>query len=435
MVVDGGATPLGVESTVIDLTGPVAELLRPGGVLLEDLEDVLGAVVHAERAVHDEGTAAAAPGRFLRHYAPTTPLVLTEGAPDLPTRMVAAAGERGVPAGVVGLDPDPERAARSLYGALREADRSGVALLFVAMVAPEGLGRAVNDRLYRAAHGRVVLDDGPATVERVLSLVQLNPADRRRGVQAPSVEWTARAVTPRERRRRRPKGPRDDQTTTPPLRSTRSGSGLLMGMIRACRPKQWAKNVLVFVAPAAPAYRRTQSPVAHAAGLRGVLHGVVGDLPPERHPRRRVRSQAPHQVPPPDRRGIVPVPLAVTMALVLFAAGVGVALVDNVQLAGIVDGYAVLTTTYSMFLKTIRCSTWSSCPPGSSCACSAVHAADVPVSDCSDISLFARCSSPRPTPCRTPESWVIEPPSCGQPWASTRSSTWASCGRSRCALV
>lgn len=170
MVVDGGPTPLGVESTVVDLTGPVAELLRPGGVLLEDLEDVLGAVVHTERAVHDEGAAAAAPGRFLRHYAPTTPLVLTEGAHDLPTRLVAAVGERGVTAGVVGLDPDPQRAARSLYGALRDADRSGVALLFVAMVAPEGLGRAVNDRLYRAAHGRVVLDDLPASVERVISV-------------------------------------------------------------------------------------------------------------------------------------------------------------------------------------------------------------------------------------------------------------------------
>lgn len=145
-----------------------------------------------------------------------------------------------------------------------------------------------------------------------------------------------------------------DQTTTPPLRSTRSGSGLLMGMIRACRPKQWAKNVLVFVAPAAAGVIDEPEILLHTllgfvafcmvSSATYLLNDILDVESDRKHPTKCRR---------PIAAGIVPVPVAVTMALVLFAAGVGVALVDNVQLAGIVAGYAVLTTTYSMFLKTI----------------------------------------------------------------------------------
>lgn len=170
LLLDGGPTPLGVESTVVDLSGDVPEMLRPGGVTLEDLVDVVGPVRHRARRATPQDRSAAAPGEFLRHYAPSTPLVLVEGGVDVARRLVAGLTRTGVDASAVELPADPSLAARQLYATLRRADSAGAAVLVVPAVVPDGLGRAVNDRLFRAAHGRVVLDDSPATVERIASL-------------------------------------------------------------------------------------------------------------------------------------------------------------------------------------------------------------------------------------------------------------------------
>ena len=171
MVLDGGPTTLGIESTVLDLTGPVPDLLRPGGITLEDLRDAVGEVRHAERASTPESVSAAAPGQFLRHYAPSTPLVLVDGPPALGAELVRSLRVRGTPADLVDLPVDPAGAARELYSLLRTADASGAGLLVIPAVDPAGVGRAVNDRLYRAAHGRVVLDASAATLERIALLV------------------------------------------------------------------------------------------------------------------------------------------------------------------------------------------------------------------------------------------------------------------------
>jgi L-threonylcarbamoyladenylate synthase len=167
LVVDGGATTLGIESTVVDLTGDVPDLLRPGGVTLEDLRDAVGEVRHAERAATPESEPAAAPGQFLRHYAPTTPMVLVDGAPGLAAEVVDALRGAGRAAVRVELPDDPVAAAAALYSRLRDADGSGVEALVAAVVDPQGVGRAVNDRLYRAAHGRVVTDATAATLDRL----------------------------------------------------------------------------------------------------------------------------------------------------------------------------------------------------------------------------------------------------------------------------
>ncbi len=170
LLLDGGPTTLGVESTVVDLTGDLPEMLRPGGVTLEDLVAELGEVRHVGRAVTAPEQAASAPGGLLRHYSPSTPLVLVEGGRRLPDQLEHALRERGVDAVVLALPTDAERAARSLYAALREADAAAVALLLAPAFEPAGLGRAVNDRLYRAAHGRVVLDAMPATLDRLVAI-------------------------------------------------------------------------------------------------------------------------------------------------------------------------------------------------------------------------------------------------------------------------
>ena len=145
-----------------------------------------------------------------------------------------------------------------------------------------------------------------------------------------------------------------DQTTRAPLPSTRGAGGLLVGMIKAFRPKQWAKNVLVFVAPAAAGVIDEPDILLHTfAGFVAfcmvssatyLLNDILDVESDRKHPTKCRR---------PIAAGVVPVPLGVAMAVVLFIAGVALAAADNYQLAVVVGSYAVLTTTYSMFLKTI----------------------------------------------------------------------------------
>ena len=172
LVLDGGPTTLGIESSVVDLTGPVPELLRPGGVTLEDLRAELGEVHHRDRHVQADEQPAAAPGQLLGHYAPGTPLVLADGGPELCGRLVAALRDRGLDAQRVELPTDPASAARELFARLRSADAAGAQVLVVAAVDPSGIGRGVNDRLFRAAHGRVVVGAERPDVDRLCATLR-----------------------------------------------------------------------------------------------------------------------------------------------------------------------------------------------------------------------------------------------------------------------
>jgi decaprenyl-phosphate phosphoribosyltransferase len=129
---------------------------------------------------------------------------------------------------------------------------------------------------------------------------------------------------------------------------------LPLALLKACRPKQWAKNVLVFVAPAAAGVL-TQS-LELRLTLQGfvafclvssatyLLNDVLDVESDRRHPKKRLR---------PIASGAVPIPAAIATAVVLFVAGVALAAFTNWTLAGIVAGYAVLTTAYSLFLKQV----------------------------------------------------------------------------------
>lgn len=163
----------------------------------------------------------------------------------------------------------------------------------------------------------------------------------------------------------------------------RGAGGLLLGMIKALRPKQWAKNVLVFVAPAAAGVILERDVLLHTfAGFVAfcmvssatyLLNDILDVESDRKHPTKCRR---------PIAAGIVPVPLAIAMAVVLFIAGVGLALADNVQLAMVVALYAVLTTTYSMYLKTIAVLDLVILSAGFILRLLAgAYAADVPVSD------------------------------------------------------
>ncbi len=155
MVLDGGPCTVGIESTVVDLTGPVARLLRPGFVGIEQLRSMLGEVV-APDAVEQT----ASPGTTLRHYAPQTPTIMVNAdevtrrlaeTPASATVLCFDAADVPPPHRAILMPATPEAYAARLYAALREADRARPErILVVHPPSAEGLWKAVCDRLHRA---------------------------------------------------------------------------------------------------------------------------------------------------------------------------------------------------------------------------------------------------------------------------------------------
>ena len=153
LILDGGACPVGVESTVLDLTGPRPLLLRPGGLTLEDLAETLGPI---ETAPEGE-TAPRAPGRLPSHYAPKLPVRLDAMDPR-PGEALLAFGPAAPPGFsevlFLSRNGDLGEAAANLFAMLRRLDRPNFAGIAVMPIPQEGLGRAINDRLRRAAAPR-----------------------------------------------------------------------------------------------------------------------------------------------------------------------------------------------------------------------------------------------------------------------------------------
>ncbi len=145
MILDGGPCPVGVESTVIDLTGSSPVLLRPGGVAAEDIEAVVGPL-----ASPGENEATKSPGMQERHYAPNLPLRLDAETPK-PGEGFLGFGP-GAPEDAMNLSPtgDLEEAAANLFAMMRALDGPPFEALAVMAVPDRGLGRAINDRLRRA---------------------------------------------------------------------------------------------------------------------------------------------------------------------------------------------------------------------------------------------------------------------------------------------
>jgi L-threonylcarbamoyladenylate synthase len=159
LVLDGGACPVGIESTIVDCSRDRPALLRPGSITEQAIADALGAAlspadVHAPRV----------PGRMLSHYAPQTPLVLVAAAAlvGLETRAATeriAVLARSAPPAEAGhlvwitAPPEPPDYARTLYSNLRSLDRRGCSVIMVETPPPEPAWAAVLDRLSRAAGG------------------------------------------------------------------------------------------------------------------------------------------------------------------------------------------------------------------------------------------------------------------------------------------
>jgi L-threonylcarbamoyladenylate synthase len=141
MILDGGPTPLGLESTVIGFNGAAAVLLRPGAIARADIEAVIGPLAAPDSAIRS-------PGQLQSHYAPRAPLRLNAGAAR-PGEVLLGFGD--VEADLnLSLRGDLKEAAANLFAMLRALDARGRPIA-ASPVPMTGLGEAINDRLARAA--------------------------------------------------------------------------------------------------------------------------------------------------------------------------------------------------------------------------------------------------------------------------------------------
>jgi L-threonylcarbamoyladenylate synthase len=153
-VFDGGACPVGVESTILRVDGPAITLLRPGGVTAEEIEDVAGSAPRAAEPGRVE-----APGALASHYAPRARLRLDAAGPERDEAWLGFGPVESLQPSL-NLSPagDLREAAANLFGHLRALDAmaqaAGLARIAVAPVPRRGLGLAINDRLARAAAPR-----------------------------------------------------------------------------------------------------------------------------------------------------------------------------------------------------------------------------------------------------------------------------------------
>jgi L-threonylcarbamoyladenylate synthase len=143
VILDGGACPVGVESTIVDCSVDPPQILRAGGVPVEDVLALLDGDVAAASGP------SRASGMLASHYAPRCAVRLVDDADD------AMALRAGTPRSeILDLTDDLARYARELYGRLRDADARGVGTVIAVLPPPVGLGHAIRDRLTKAAAPR-----------------------------------------------------------------------------------------------------------------------------------------------------------------------------------------------------------------------------------------------------------------------------------------
>lgn len=178
MILDGGDVEIGLESTIVDLTGEVPMLLRPGYITIEMLREVLGQV-DIDKTILDGDCLdkPKAPGMKYKHYAPKGELTIVAGEEEAVlcriNELAKEALERGEKVGIIGTDETIERyvgssiksvgarsdevsIAKGLYRILREFDDEGVTCIFSESFDAGGMGQAIMNRLLKAAGHQVL---------------------------------------------------------------------------------------------------------------------------------------------------------------------------------------------------------------------------------------------------------------------------------------
>ena len=174
LILSGGKCAIGLESTVLDMTGKTPTILRPGAITAEDLADCLPAVTSLGDTT--EPDAPPSPGLLLRHYAPRIPLRIDVREGPIPDSEA-----------FVGFGPNPfkpkggfvrknlsktgdlEEAAHHLFALLRELEESGAQSIAIAPIPNTGIGIAINDRLRRAAAASQTATPQPVTTQSTVT--------------------------------------------------------------------------------------------------------------------------------------------------------------------------------------------------------------------------------------------------------------------------
>ena len=158
-ILDGGPCRVGIESTILQIDGEQVTLLRPGGISLEEIESLVGKV-HLPPRTDEEKPAA--PGMLASHYSPRTPLILVNEIPrfkemsrqGLLTLYDGADSSNFAVVEVLSPGGDLITAASQFFQALHRLDAAGLDQILAVRFPEQGLGRALNDRLQRAATSR-----------------------------------------------------------------------------------------------------------------------------------------------------------------------------------------------------------------------------------------------------------------------------------------
>ena len=178
MIVDGGMVDIGVESTILDMTVTPPMILRPGAITREMLEELIGEVSVDKTLINpDSKKAPKAPGMKYRHYAPKAELTIVEGpiqkVVEEINRLTKEKMEAGCKVGIIGTEEtigqyvagdvksigtreNEATIASHLYGILREFDNDGVDYIYSEAFATAGIGRAIMNRLLKAAGHHVI---------------------------------------------------------------------------------------------------------------------------------------------------------------------------------------------------------------------------------------------------------------------------------------
>jgi L-threonylcarbamoyladenylate synthase len=180
IILDAGSTEIGVESTVINMTTSPPEILRPGGLVLEELERILGRVKLHPIALAEKKVRVArarSPGMKHRHYAPSAEMIVVEGRPDSIAKRIQELANfyirKGKRVGIMAADESVHKyranivksfgsrrnfttIAKNLFKLLREFDREEVDIIIAEGITLKGLGLAVMNRLRKAAGFNIV---------------------------------------------------------------------------------------------------------------------------------------------------------------------------------------------------------------------------------------------------------------------------------------